>query len=83
MVVDEANLGLADNESDENYATPLVNPVNEENDTTNILAPVTTTLEMVKKMTYPGNFEGADEFVYKMPKAEEIFGDEQRRLETL
>lgn len=55
----------------------MVNPVNEFFDTSNILSPVKTTKEMVKRIvTNPENFEQREDIIYKVPTAEEMYGNE-------
>ena len=38
---------------------------------------------MVSKLVHPENFIGAKGITFNMPRAEEIYGDELRRLEVL
>lgn len=57
--------------------------MNQRVDSTNPLAPVKTDKEMVNQLVFPEEFESVNKFVYKAPKAEEIYGEEQRLLDGL
>ena len=81
-MIDEANIGL-DEKSDATVIEPISNPHYEDRDTTNLLAPVATTAAMVKKMIFPENFSSVDMLIYNPPKAEEIYGNELKKLESL
>ena len=61
----------------------LVNPVDTDYDTSNILEPVKATKGMVSKIVYPEEYSGMNKIEFNMPKAEEIYGDELRKLELL
>ena len=55
-VIDEANIGLDRTSNQESEVTALINPVNQEIDTSNPLAPVTVNVDLVNKLVFPENF---------------------------
>ena len=52
-------------------------------DTTNPIAPVRPTQKIIKKQIYPPAYEGVKLIQYNLRTAEEMYGDEMRRLQEL
>ena len=52
-------------------------------DTTNPIAPVRPTQKIIKKQIYPPAYEGVKLIQYNLRTAEELYGDEMRRLQAL
>ena len=50
-------------------------------DTTNPIAPVRPTQKIIKKQIYPAAYEGVKLIQYNLRTAEELYGDEMRRLQ--
>ena len=82
-VIDGANFGIDHSQKSLSQASSVKNPHNELNDTTNPLAPIKTTTELVKKLVFPEKFESVKTINYPMPSTEKLFGDELRKLDTL
>lgn len=82
-MIDEANIGIAHSERALSDTSSVIKPHDEVNDTTNPIAPIKTTAELVKKLVFPENFESVKTLNYPLPSLEKIYGDEQRKLELL
>ena len=61
----------------------MTNPVTEYIDTSNLISPIKTTKDMVTERVFPQDFTKVNRFLYKAPKAEDIYQEELLKLEQL
>ena len=77
QMIDEANLGLDQTSlGGETQFTTLINPIQQEQDTSTPIAPVTTSRAMVNDLVFPKDFSSVNPIHYRQPRAEEIWGEE-------
>ena len=61
----------------------MTNPVTEYIDTSNVISPIKTTKDMVTERVFPQDFTKVNRFLYKAPRAEDIYQEELLKLEAL